>query len=174
MPRGNVVPSRSSGVGVNPFLLLQREMKRMFDDLRLDFGASLLGEASEGAFLMPRLEVREGDKDMRVIAELPGVSEKDIDVSLDDDVLTIRAEKQSEHTGEKEDTHFSERAFGTFQRSMRLPYRVEPSELKATFADGVLTGTIPKNPAQEKARKIPVQSQAQSKDRGQHEATQKP
>jgi HSP20 family protein len=128
--------------GVSPFLHLQREMKRMFDDLRFDFGTSLLGEASEGALLMPRLEIRESDKDMRVIAELPGVSEKDIDVSLDDDVLTIRAEKQSEHTGEKENTHFSERAFGTFQRSMRLPYRVEPNELKATFADGVLTVTI--------------------------------
>lgn len=165
MPRGDVVPSRSSAVGANPFLFLQREMRRMFDDLRFDFGASLLEEASDGAFLMPRLEVREGDKDMRVIAELPGVSEKDIDVSLDDDVLTIRAEKKSEHTGEKENTHFSERAFGTFQRSMRLPYRVEPNELKATFAEGVLTVAIPKNPAQEKTRKIPVQG----KGREQHE-----
>lgn len=164
MTLGHLIPSRSGGMAANPFQLLQREMNRLFNDAWSgDYGLSISeGTNGDTAFLMPRMELREGDKEVRIIAELPGVTEKDIDVSLDDDVLTIRGEKRTERREEHENTHFTERAFGTFQRSMRLPYRVEPNQVKASFANGILTVTVPKNKTQEKARKIPVQSGGQT------------
>ncbi len=61
------------------------------------------------------------EKEMRITAELPGASEKDIEVALDDDVLTIRGEKKLERKDERENMHFAKHAFGTFQRSLRLP-----------------------------------------------------
>jgi HSP20 family protein len=149
---------------MNPFQFLQREMNRLFEDmLPTDLGTPMTsGGESQGRVLMPRVEVRETDKDLRVIAELPGVTENDIDVSLDDDVLTIRAEKKIERKEERENTHFTERSFGTFQRSMRVPYRLEPNQVKANFTNGVLTVTLPKNEAQSQARKIPVEAGAQT------------
>jgi HSP20 family protein len=128
-----------------------------------DFAQPHPGGSSDVALLMPRMEVRETEQELRVIAELPGVTEKDIDVALDDDVLTIRGEKKIEHKETHENMHFTERSYGTFQRSMRLPYRVEPNQVKANFDNGVLTVTMPKNKAQEKARKIPVQGAPQLK-----------
>lgn len=82
---------------------------------------------------------------------------------MDDDVLTIRAEQQTERKEERENTYFTERTSGTFQRSMRLPYRVEPNQVKADFENGMLSMTMPKNQAQEQARKIPVQGAGQQK-----------
>ena len=163
MARTSLMSPRG-GMMLNPFQFLQREMNRLFDDmLPSDFGTPMTTSGDDqGHILMPRMEVKEADKELRVIAELPGVTEKDVDVSLDDDVLTIRAEKRTERKEERENTHFTERSFGTFQRSMRLPYRLEPNQVKANFANGVLTVTLPKNEAQVQARKIPVEAGAQS------------
>jgi HSP20 family protein len=77
---------------------------------------------------------------------LPSVSEQDIDISLDDDVLTIR--------GEKENFHFVERSYGTFQRSLRLPYAVNPDQVQASFGNGVLMVKLPKTERQERSRGI--------------------
>ena len=73
------------------------------------------------------MNVSETDKEIRITAELPGVTEQDIEVSLDDDVLTIRGEKKFERKDDKENFHFVERSYGTFQRSLRLPYAVNSS-----------------------------------------------
>jgi HSP20 family protein len=88
------------------------------------------------------------------------VTDKDIDVSLNDDVLTIRGEKHFEQSkvGEKESYHFVERSYGTFQRSLRLPFPVDPEQVKANFEHGVLTITLPKTAQQERSRRIQVQS----------------
>ena len=160
MASSSLMSSRSGGLAANPFQFLQREMNRLFDDvLRPDFGMPMFGRGNgEEGMLVPRIEMRETDKELRITAELPGVTDKDVDVSLDDDVLTIRGEKKTERKEERENTHLTERSFGMFQRSLRLPYRVEPKEVKASFANGVLTVTMPKNKAQEQARKIPVQA----------------
>jgi HSP20 family protein len=157
------MPSRFGELMANPFQYLQREMNRVFEDFGpSDFGKPMFaGGEGGGRILMPRMEVRETDNELRVIAELPGATEKDTDVSLDDDVLTIRAEKKTERKEERENVYFTERSFGTFQRSMRLPYRVEPNQVKANFANGVLTVILPKNKAQEQTRKIPVQAAGQ-------------
>ena len=163
MALGILSPSRAGGLmdigfGADPFRLFQREMNRLFNDVfHPEQGTA--GREGESGFLTPRMEARETDNEIRVTAELPGVSEKDIDVSLDDDLLTIRAEKRMERREEGENTHFTERAFGTFQRSLRLPFRTEPEQVRANFESGVLTVTIPKTKAAETARKIRVQGQ---------------
>ena len=159
MASSHLTTRTDNGILANPFMSLQREINRLFEDAFQPSLSMFGGTAGENAMMMPRTEVRETDKDIRVIAEMPGVAEKDIDVSLDDDILTIRGEKKLERKEEKENTYFTERAFGTFQRSLRLPYHVEPDQVKASFENGILTVTMPKNKAQEKMHKIPVQGQ---------------
>src|SRR5215212_5681181 len=110
------------GAGRDPFLSLHREMNRLFDDvLRGTFGVpSREGQAGQGGTLMPHIDVSETDKELKICAELPGVTEKDVEVTLNDDVLTIRGEKKVERTNEQENYHFVERSYGTFQRSLRI------------------------------------------------------
>jgi HSP20 family protein len=100
---------------------------------------------------------------MTLTVELPGVDEKDIDVSLVGDQLTIKGEKKSEHEDKKDEAgrvyHRVERSYGAFQRTMTVPYRIDPDQVSAEFKDGVLKIHLPK-PAdaigQSKARKIEV------------------
>ena len=138
---------------------LHRQMNRLFDDvLRESTGQtpSSQGQGGEGGMLMPHMDVSETDKELKVCAELPGVSEKDIDVRLEDDVLVIRAEKKFERKDEKENYHFMERSYGTFQRALRLPGPVEPEQVQASFENGVLTVTVPKTEQQERSRRIQI------------------
>jgi HSP20 family protein len=145
--------------GPDPFLTLHREMNRLFDDVLRGAPASAGGQGGGqgGVLLAPQMDVSETDRDVRIQAELPGVSENDIEVALDDDVLTIRAEKKQERKEEREGVHFSERSFGTFQRSLRLPFQVDPDQVQASFENGVLRVTVPKTQPQERSRRIQVQ-----------------
>jgi HSP20 family protein len=99
---------------------------------------------------------------MLISAEMPGVSEKDIEVNLDNDMLTIRAEKKFERKEEKEDFHFVERSFGTFQRSLRLPYMIKPDQVKANFENGVLMVHLPKSKEEERSHRVQVEAGAGS------------
>jgi HSP20 family protein len=161
--------SRSSGsfergLWGNPLLSLQREVDRLFDDvLRAGISGS---ERQPPAMLVPQINVSETDKELRITAELPGVSDKDIDVSLDGDILTVRGEKKLERKEEKEDFHFVERSFGSFQRAIRIPFAVEPDKVQARFENGVLTVTIPKSEAQSRARRIEVQGTGSQSEQG--------
>jgi HSP20 family protein len=146
------------GMGTDPFLSLHREVNRLFDDVLRGYGPPA-GTAQGGGNLIPaHMDVSETEEEFRVRAELPGVSEKDVEVTLDDDVLTIRGEKRFERKDEKESYHFVERSYGTFQRSVRLPYAVDPERVRASFENGVLTVTLPKTKQQERARRIQVQA----------------
>jgi HSP20 family protein len=159
MARNPLMPFRSgSGLlgGGDPFLSLHREMNRMFDDVLRGMPVGS-GQGGSGQFVQAHMNVSETDKDIRITAELPGVSENDVDVNLDDDVLTIRGEKKFEQEHEKENFHFVERSYGTFQRSLRLPFPVDPEQVKATFENGVLTVVLPKTAQQERSRKIQIQ-----------------
>ena len=138
----------------HPVFALHREMNRLFDDffrsfdLPARFGSSF--DASSG---WPNLELSESDKEIRVVAELPGLEQKDVDVSLDNDVLIIRGEKKGSSTG----AVYSERWQGTFQRSVQLGPDADPEKITADFRNGVLTVTIAKRPdAQTRVRRIPV------------------
>ena len=107
--------------------------------------------------MMPHMDVSETDQELRICAELPGVNEEDVEVRLEDNVLVIRGEKKFERKEEKENYHFSERSYGTFQRALRLPGAVEPDQVKARFENGVLTVTVPKSEQHERSRRIQIQ-----------------
>jgi HSP20 family protein len=101
----------------------------------------------------PHMEVSETDKEVKVIAELPGLEQKDVDVSLHDGVLTLKGEKKSETDG----ALYSERRFGEFQRSLQIGPDVDPERVNATFKNGVLTVTLAKRPeAQSRVKRIPI------------------
>src|SRR3954454_5273423 len=104
------------------------------------------------------MNVSKAENEIRITAELPGVSQDDVEVAVDDDVLTIRAEKRLEKKDDKERFQYVERSYGTFQRSLRLPFPVDPEQVKANFEHGVLTVTLPKTAQQERSRRIQVQS----------------
>jgi HSP20 family protein len=161
MARNPMSPYRSGGLmergfGGDPFLSLHREMNRLFDDVFRGSLGSPSGGSQGGGAIVPPIDVSETDKEVRVCAEIPGVSEKDVDVTLDQDMLTIRGEKKFERDVEKENYHVSERSFGTFQRMLRLPFVVDPEQVKANFENGVLTVTLPKGQEQQRTRRIEV------------------
>ena len=145
-----------------PFGLLQREMGRLFEDVSRN-GA---GQAVPSGLIAPRLDVKETDKEFRVSVELPGVAEEDIEVDLDDDLLTVRAEKKEAREVERADQHVTERLFGVFQRSIRLPQSVDAQTVKATLDNGVLQIAIPKSERQTSKRRVPVTTNAASASEG--------
>src|SRR5215208_2227163 len=155
------VPSTFRGDEGNPFLALHREMNRLFDDVVSRFDVpSVFGRGA--AMAWPSIEVVPSDKDVKVTAELPGLEDKDVEVLVDEDVLTIRGEKKAE-TEDKE-RRFSERTYGRFERVIPLPFAVEQDKIAASFNNGVLTVTLPKSEkAQEKAKRIPVNAKGKKK-----------
>ena len=141
-----------------PVGLLQREMSRLFDDAARNGD----GQAARSGLIAPRLDVRETDKEVRVSVELPGVAEEDIEVDVDDDLLTVRAEKKEERQIERADQHVTERLFGVFQRSIRLPQSVDAKTVKATLDNGVLQIAVPKSEREPSKRRVPVTTNAAS------------
>jgi HSP20 family protein len=107
--------------------------------------------------VVPDFDVHENAKSIMIEAELPGVDEKDVSVTLSDGLLTVKGEKKQERE-EKGETHYlRERSFGTFERSLRLPETIDESELEARFDKGVLRITAAKKPEAVKAeRKIEI------------------
>lgn len=142
----------------HPILSLHREVNRLFDDVFRGFAAPAFG-AFDRAIAWPHVELGETDKDIRVTAELPGLEEKDVDISLEDGVLTLRGEKRSDV--EDKDRGYSERSYGRFERRIGLPKGIDRDKASATFRNGVLTVTLPKTEAaNENVRRIPVNANA--------------
>jgi HSP20 family protein len=136
-----------------PFSMMQREMNRMFDAFNHNWGLGVFPEFA-GA-VMPRLDVTEDAKAFTVTAELPGINEKDIDLSISGDTLTITGEKKEEkEDGDKNKSYYySERSYGAFSRSITLPRQIEIDKVAASFKKGVLTITLPKTAAAVEATK---------------------
>ncbi|MDJ0847666.1 MAG: Hsp20/alpha crystallin family protein [Myxococcota bacterium] len=105
----------------------------------------------------PRIDLRESDEAFVLRAELPGLDENDFEIALEDDVLTLKGEKKTEHEEEREGLRHVETRSGSFERRFRLPVPVKADDVKATFEKGVLTVTLPK-PEEERpqVRTIPV------------------
>lgn len=148
----------------DPFGELHQEMNRLFDEFSRGFGLSLpewwgessLPAASGGAFT-PRLDVEDTEKELVVTAEIPGVAEKDVDVELSRDALTIRGEKREERQDERRGWYHSERSYGSFERTLPLPAEIDPDNASARFEGGVLTVRLPKTAeSRQESRKIPV------------------
>jgi HSP20 family protein len=153
--RGREVSVRR-GEEATPFLTLHREMNRLFDDVFRGFDIAPFGSdrSFERTMGWPNIEVNETDKQVNVIAELPGIEEKDVEVELAEGTLAIRGEKKTET--EDKDRLFSERYYGRFER--RIPVAdVEHDKVTASFKNGVLTVTLPKSPAsQQKVKRIAI------------------
>jgi len=159
----NVIPLSKKNIDVrrdeeNPFALMQREMNRIFDAFSRNWEAIEFPEVT-GSFT-PRMDVAEDAKVFTVTAELPGMSEKDIDLSLSGDTLVIRGEKNEEKEDKDRSYRYSERSYGYFSRSIPLPRRVDADKVSASFGKGVLTITLPKSSAaMEERKKISVRTE---------------
>ena len=134
------------------FDTLQREVDRLFDDFSRGLPA---GSPSTVTNLMPSMDVAETDKEIELTVELPGLQQKDADISVSDNVLTISGEKKVEAERNDKNVHVVERAYGRFHRAFQLPQGTDPSSIQATMSNGVLKIVIPK-PERAEARKIEV------------------
>jgi HSP20 family protein len=168
----SLVPFRGQGALMRPelnlFGSLQREVDRLFDDFTRGIGPS-----NGDSMLMPTIDVSETDKEIEVAVDLPGLERKDVDISLENDVLTIRGEKKIETKSDEKASkdgkdakdakdktyHVAERSYGVFYRVVQLPPGIDPSKVQATMSKGVLKVTIPK-PARSATAKIEVKEAA--------------
>jgi len=148
-----------------PFESLRREIDRLFED----FDRGVWGFPSRRLFdiepfwrrgaTVPAVDIIEREKDYRLTAELPGMEEKDIELGISDDMMTIKGEKREEKEEKKKDYYMSERRYGTFQRSFPLPTGVDADKIEASFKKGVLTVTLPKKPeAVKPERKVEIKA----------------
>ena len=115
------------------------------------------GAGNDMLFAQPRMNIADTGNEIRVTAELPGVSEDDVRITLDDDMLIIAGEKRDELEVDDHDVRLVERVFGQFRRAIQLPFTPNPEQVDASFRDGILTITVPKNAEQRgKQRTIEV------------------
>src|SRR5882672_8477446 len=143
---------------LNPVMSLHREMNRLFDDVFRGFDDSRLFAGRGG---WPSVDVEETDKEYRVTAELPGLEERDVEVLLQDGVLTVRGEKRVEKQGGSRT--FSERYFGHFERQISLDRDIDEGAISATFRNGILTVTVPKSTqAVERTKRIAINAGGKS------------
>ncbi len=154
----DLAPWQPGKTGAMPSISdLQREVDRVFDDFWRGFGAPSMFTGNGAMAFDVRVDTTEDDKAYHVTAELPGMTEKDVEVTFADNMLTISGEKKEEKEFKEENVHRRERRFGSFRRSFTLPEGVEEAKIAATFKDGVMTINLPKSKtAQKKAKKITV------------------
>jgi HSP20 family protein len=141
--------------GVRPFSWDLGEFDRLFDDVWRGFGLEPWGTAERHVAFQPRVDIDETDAEYRITAELPGLEEKDFEVSLEGDVLTIKGEKRDEREEKREGYRHVETLSGSFERRFQLPAEVDAEAVAAKFDKGVLILTLPKSAAA-KARTIPI------------------
>ncbi len=141
----------------SPFRAFQEEMDRMFHAFSMPQMSWTSGLETTGGSLGLRVDIGETENEIQVQADLPGIPEEDVDVTLEDDVLTIRAEKKSEREKTEKNWRVVERSQGRFERSIRVPSGIDPDRTKAQFDKGVLTITLPKPPVvKSQSRRIEV------------------
>ena len=136
---------------------LRDQMDRMFEDWPRVFGRRIDEEGLRGAW-MPAVDIRETKDAFDVTAELPGIDAKDVDVSVQENTLTIRGERRREEVKENETVHRIEREYGVFERSFTLPRSADAEKIQASYREGVLSLTVPKREeAKPKSLKIHVE-----------------
>ncbi len=133
----------------DPFNLLQREVNRVFDEVFRGFPM--------GGFA-PDLDVHETEHGLEATAELPGMAHSDIDLRVEGDLLTLAGEKKQQRQADQSGRHMSERTYGRFQRSFRLPFAPDPTQVQARFERGVLLITLPRPARQGVGGRIPIRA----------------
>lgn len=147
-----IMPANWRDFEAVPFASFRREMGRLFDNL---FQTPLYNRYSGYTGLVtdwPKIEVKDVDNEVVVTAEVPGLTEKDIELYFDKGMLAFRGEKK----GEKDEFGYSERFYGKFERQIPLAYSIDLKHCVADFADGLLTVHLPKIAEVEKEKKIPI------------------
>lgn len=165
--KGEIKPSRAletkaapPATATDPFLGLRQDIDRVFDSYFRGW-PSLRGFDFAPAFsrmdVSPKVDIGETDGGYEIAVELPGIDEKDVEVSLRDEVLTVSGEKKTEREEKEKDYFLNERSYGAFKRSFRLPAEVEADKIKAEMEKGVLTITLPRSAADKgKHQKIEI------------------
>jgi HSP20 family protein len=140
---------------------IQNEMNRLFNTF-FDAPAPAAGQTGTLRRWIPAMDLVETENDFVLRADIPGLSEEDVNIELEDNVLTISGERKAEHEENKEGYYRVERAWGSFSRSLTLPEGVNAEAVKASFDRGVLEVRIPK-PEQRKPRKVAISVGGQAK-----------
>jgi len=144
---------------IDPFSSMRTEMDRVFDTfLGRGFGRfPAFARVEDSDVVVPNIDVRETETELIVEAELPGMDEKDVGVTLNNGVLTLKGEKKAEREEKKDNYHVTERTYGSFQRSFQIADTIDVDKVKAAFEKGVLKVTLPKRAEAVKAEKrIPI------------------
>ena len=147
---------------VNNLFNLHNQMGRVFGDL---LSSNDSESTEENSSWIPTVDISEMDSGFEIHAELPGVAQEDVQVSVTDNLLTIKGEKNQKQESKNKSFHRVERRYGTFQRSFTLPRHVDTGSIKADYKNGILTLTIPKaESAKPKEIQIGVQSANETSD----------
>ncbi len=147
------IPPKNRETAPTPFGWLRTEIDRLFDDFAP--ARSIFNFSTSG--LAPALEMTAGEKEYRLSAELPGLKEDDVELSVADGMLTLKGEKRDETDRKEGDYLLSERRYGSFERRIALPSDVDAGRISADFKKGILTITLPKDESvAERARKIAI------------------
>jgi len=142
------------------FRSLQREVNRLFGDwFDLGDGYAGLSRWQDPGDFVPRMDVSENAKEVTVTLELPGMEEKDVQVSINRNLLTVQGKKETEREEQDATYHCIERCHGSFQRTLELPFEVDAEKAKARFKKGVLRILLPKPVgSQAEVRQLPIQT----------------
>lgn len=155
--RRRTAPTREAR-GIDPLEAFHREIDRLFEG----FFGSEIETGEELAAWQPRVDIREGDDEIVVVADLPGVSADAVELSVRDDLLTLEGRREETRENENEGWHRRERVTGGFARTIRMPFEIDPDRVQAKSREGVLYVHVPK-PAegeQRGARRIPIAKDA--------------
>jgi HSP20 family protein len=165
--KGAPTPTRPAQA--DPWQSFRSEMDRLFDRFSMGFGFPALRrmldvepawryETSISA-LTPAVDITEDDKAYKITAELPGLEDKDVEITITGDMLSIKGEKRQEEERKDENYHMTERAWGSFQRAFAVPDGVDRDNITAALSKGVLTVVLPKTAeAQKPVKKIEVKA----------------
>ena len=152
-------PSAETGTAANPLVALQRDINHVFEEFWHKMESGWTGDGEGEGMFGPRTDVTETDESVDVSMELPGMTEQDIDISLSNDAMTIRGEKNIEHEEDRKGVYMCERSYGSFYRMIPLPAGIDADKADATFKNGVLTVSLPKTAqAQAKVKRVPVKA----------------
>lgn len=165
---GGDVPAKGTPEPLGPLMEFRQRMDDLFEDMMRGwqvppwrhefhwperFEAPFSSSRTRGDLTDLKFDVAETDDALEISAELPGMEEKDVEVTFSDGVVTIKGEKKSETEEKKKDYYRSERRYGSFTRSFRLPDTVDEEKVKATFDKGVLDISFPKRPEAKATKK---------------------
>src|SRR5579872_4779624 len=162
----SAVPQAAKFADWRPFDTLRNQMDRLFRDFETGFLQTPFYRDVDNFFhrdfnpaVKPAIDIVEKDNAFMVTAELPGLETKDIDLQIQDGVLTIKGEKSEEKEETTKDRYVSERRYGSFRRALQLPDSVDADKIDASYKSGVLTIMLPKSAeAKDKQKTIPIKA----------------